>query len=527
MLLDHQQLLVSASAAVASAPTVVDACRAAVTTLSQPSVTAWPPHLPERVSVLLWAHDRLRTVAATGSWQTFATVPPGSGVTSRVWESGKPAVVPVVTEDPDYVPLRSDVRSEMCVPIRDPAGRRLGVLDLEWTEPVDLEPWCQAAWTVGELLGRRIAELGGPPAETCAEKLLRHVAAMTSATTEWELRIAAMTAARDISELRAAVLVLPGPDGTHPIPLSSSAAEPTAETATPPPTAEPSPAASAVPRPRMADSDGAGANPSGGDGADADLAERMVRALAAADPAAVDHLVERTHRFGAAYTLGEPDRPTTSDAEPLSTVGIGTLIAVPVGRPEIGGMLLVADERVARPDPSTVNLMELLAAQVWACLERLRGLARLRERASSDPLTGLRHHGPFGERMATATPGRTALLAIDVDGFKNVNDTYGHQAGDQVLIELARALEGALRQGDELYRIGGDEFVAVVEVGRPEEAVGIAERLAGAARQLRRTISVGVAVQRHRELPEHTMRRADTALYEVKRRGRDGVRLAP
>ncbi len=113
-----------------------------------------------------------------------------------------------------------------------------------------------------------------------------------------------------------------------------------------------------------------------------------------------------------------------------------------------------------------------------------------------------------------------------MDDFKSINDTYGHQVGDQVLVDLARALVGALRQGDELYRIGGDEFVAVLEVSRPEEALGIAERLAEAARRTGQTISVGVAVQSGGESAELTLRRADAALYHVKRSGRDGVRLA-
>ncbi|MFB9238555.1 diguanylate cyclase domain-containing protein [Plantactinospora siamensis] len=481
MLLDHTPPPADATSGVASAPTAVDACRAAVTALTDRTAPGCPPYPPDRVSVLLSVHDRLRTVASTGSWQTFATVPPGSGISGRVWSSGQPAVVPVVADDPDYVALRPDIRSEICVPVHEPGGRRIGVLDLEWTGPVELAPWRGAAERVAALLGGRIAELGGPPAESRSEKLLRHVAAMTTATNEFQLRTATLAAARDVSGLGAAVLLLPHPSGHRPV----------------------------------------------ADDAGGELAERILTILTAAGPDELDRLVERSHRFGAAYTLGEPDRPATADTEPLTGIGIGTLITVPVGQPEAGGVLLAADERVSRPDPTTVNLMELLAAQAWACLDRLRGLARLRERASSDPLTGLRHHGPFGERMAAATPGRTALLAIDVDGFKSVNDTYGHQAGDQLLIELARALEGALRQGDELYRIGGDEFVAVVEVARPEEAVGIGERLADAARRLDRTISVGVAVQRHREVPEHTMQRADAALYEVKRRGRDGVRLAP
>ena len=240
----------------------------------------------------------------------------------------------------------------------------------------------------------------------------------------------------------------------------------------------------------------------------------------------LSRVLQLAHRYGTFHTLGERRHPPAAGYDVLVAAGAGTLIAVPVGPPDAGGVLLVADEEVLRPDPTTVNLIELLAAQAWICLDRLRSLRKLHERASSDPLTGLRHHGPFGERVAAATPGRTALLAIDVDNFKTVNDTYGHQVGDQVLVDLARALQAALRHGDELFRVGGDEFIAVVEVTRPEEATGIAQRLATAARQTGRTISVGVALQCGGESAELTRRRADAALYQVKRGGRDGVRLA-
>jgi len=203
------------------------------------------------------------------------------------------------------------------------------------------------------------------------------------------------------------------------------------------------------------------------------------------------------------------------------------MIAVPAGPHDIGGVLLVVDEEAKLPDPATVNLLELLAAQGWMAVERLRTLRRLYERASSDPLTGLRHYGPFGERLAAAAPGRTALLAIDVDEFKAINDRYGHQAGDRALVDLARALEGALRESDDLYRIGGDEFVAVIEVRADPEAVTVAERLCAAARATGRTVSVGVAVQADGEAAELTLRRADAALYDAKRTGRDAVRVAP
>ncbi|MFC4019704.1 diguanylate cyclase [Micromonospora sp. GCM10011542] len=451
------------------ASTALEACQWTVTALAR--------YTPATISVLLQVHDRLRCVAATGAWQVFATVPPKTGIVGRVYASGVAAAVGDVTEDPDYLPVRPDVTAELCVPVLDPAGRPLGVLDLQWREPVDLGPWRETAQRLAARLGARIVALGGPPAESRSEKLLRHAAALSSAPTEWDLLTTAICAARDVSTLSAAVLLIAGRPG-------------------PPPQ---------VP---------------------GELEGRIRAELAEAGPAALGRMVDRAHRHGAGYTLGEAGHPPTEDYRPLTRAGVRTLVAVPVGPPDGGGVLLVADERLLRPDPTTVNLMELLAGQAWTSLDRLRTLARLREQASSDPLTGLGHTGPFGRRIAAATPGRTALLAIDVDGFKTVNDTYGHQAGDRVLVGLARALEGALRHGDELYRIGGDEFVAVIEVNRPEEAVRIAERLTEAARRTGRTISVGVALPRPGESPERTLRRADQALYAVKRHGRDGVRLS-
>ncbi|MEU3453118.1 sensor domain-containing diguanylate cyclase [Micromonospora sp. NPDC006766] len=489
--MEHERVIRDVTVRLPMASTVVEACEWAVDALAR--------YTPAAISILLRVHDRLRCVAATGAWQVFSTVPPQAGgdnsrsvrtprdglersIVGRVYASGEPAAVTNVTAAPDHLPVRPDVTAELCVPVLGPAGRPIGVLDLQWSGPVELARWRETAERLAHRLGARIAALGGPPAESRSEQLLRHAAAMTAATTEWDLLTAALSAARDGSALAAAVLLLAGP-----------------------------------PEPRLG-------VPTGTPG---ELESRIRAELAEAGSDALGRLIARAHRHGSAYTLGEAEHPPTEDHLPLVRAGARTLVVVPVGPPDVGGVLLVADERLLRPDPTTVNLLELLAGQAWACLERLRTLARLREEASSDPLTGLRHTGPFEQRIASATPGRTALLAIDVDGFKDVNDTYGHQAGDRLLVGLARALEGALRQGDELYRTGGDEFVAVIEVSRPEEAVRIAERLTEAARRTGRTISVGVALPHPGESPERTLHRADQALYTVKRQGRDAVHLSP
>ncbi|GAB3149548.1 hypothetical protein GCM10027290_35950 [Micromonospora sonneratiae] len=437
---------------------------------------------PARVSVLLPVHDRLRSVAATGAGQISSSVTPGVGTAGRVYASGKTETASPVPADGDHLPLPPGVTAQICSPIVDASGCPVGVLDLAWTDPVDLAQWRATVEQIAGRLGVRIGQLGGPALESRSERTLRHATALTSAVTERELSTAATEAARDITGFSAAILVLTRSRGLWvgpaTIPLSG-------------------------------------------------LEARIRAGLADGGQPALERLNGWAHRYGPAYSVTDPGAPPITDHEPLIAAGVGTLVSVPIGPADTGGVLLVAKEQRIAPDSSTVNLVELIATQTWTCLDRLGSLAKLHELASSDPLTGLRHHGPFGERIAAATPGRTALLAIDVDDFKIVNDTYGHQVGDQVLVDLARALEAALRQGDELYRIGGDEFVAVIEVARPEEAVGIAERLADAARRIDRTISVGVALRHDGEPPELTLRRADEALYGVKRDGRDGVRLAP
>jgi diguanylate cyclase (GGDEF)-like protein len=271
-----------------------------------------------------------------------------------------------------------------------------------------------------------------------------------------------------------------------------------------------------------------------GDGLDVHIDDANATALgeriAALDPEQLRRLIGRAERFGASYTFGDPDKLDASGWEMLTNLGVRTLISVPIGvkrgRDRIAGVLLSVDDTVGYPDAEIANLLSLLAAQAWGSLERLRTLSNLRDLATSDPLTGLRHQGPFGERLATSRPGHTAMLAIDIDGFKAINDTYGHQAGDAALVDLARALSGALRTGDELFRVGGDEFAVVVDVQRLEEAMGVAERLVAAARRVGQSISVGVALQETTETPGQTFRRADTALYDAKRGGRDGVRMA-
>ncbi len=438
-------------------------------------------HSDAMCAVLLPVHQHLRCVAATGAWHVYSSVAPGRGVAGRVYAKGETAVIPDPDHDVDYIPLSTNSAVEICVPIVDGDGQVIGAFNSEWKHEIDIDDATKSLEEVARLLGDRIGELGGPPPESRSERLLRYALGFASASSDDELLALSLDAARQVSGLATQVIVLVNGDGLD------------------------------------VHIDDANATP---------LGER----IASLDPEQLRRLISRAERFGASYTFGDPDKLDASGWEMLTNLGVRTLISIPVGvkhnRDRIAGVLLSVDDAVGCPDAEIANLLSLLAAQAWGSLERLRTLSNLRDLATSDPLTGLRHQGPFGERLATSRPGHTAMLAIDIDGFKAINDTYGHQAGDAALVDLARALSGALRTGDELFRVGGDEFAVVVDVQRLEEAMGVAERLVSAARRVGQSISVGVALQETTETPGQTFRRADTALYDAKRGGRDGVRMA-
>src|SRR4029077_20337552 len=126
-------------------------------------------------------------------------------------------------------------------------------------------------------------------------------------------------------------------------------------------------------------------------------------------------------------------------------------------------------------------------------------------RAEHDSLTGLRNHGSFqrelGEAVASDARGRPiSILMLDLDAFKAYNDACGHPAGDALLAALAKALAGATRDGDRLYRYGGDEFAAILPGADRQAAHEVAERIRHAVSELsaatggaRRTLRTGVA----------------------------------
>jgi diguanylate cyclase (GGDEF)-like protein len=176
----------------------------------------------------------------------------------------------------------------------------------------------------------------------------------------------------------------------------------------------------------------------------------------------------------------------------------------------------------------------------------LQMAARLRGLADSDPLTGLSNRRYFEQRAAqiiTAAQcdGRgIAVLMIDVDHFKRINDTYGHPVGDEVLKAVATRCQGAMREHDLLARFGGEEFVVLLATSDNDEVGLVAERVREAiARAPIHVVDVAIDVSvsiggatRHaaggddRHLLQTLVTRADSALYDAKRSGRNCVRIS-
>ncbi len=156
--------------------------------------------------------------------------------------------------------------------------------------------------------------------------------------------------------------------------------------------------------------------------------------------------------------------------------------------------------------------------------------ARIQRLAETDSLTGLPNRRAFEQALDSAIARRRAggftIALLDLDGFKQLNDTAGHEAGDDLLRDAAVAWQEVVRRGDLLARLGGDEFVVVLPGSSPARAHEVTRRLVEVTPP-GVTTSVGVAVWHPGESARDTVRRADQALYRAKRTHPGTVDIAP
>jgi diguanylate cyclase (GGDEF)-like protein len=190
-----------------------------------------------------------------------------------------------------------------------------------------------------------------------------------------------------------------------------------------------------------------------------------------------------------------------------------------------------------RPSPDHLELMQDSARLAGIAIERRLTMEKLIHDARHDSLTGLPNRRAIFEQLETALPrtssSPTAVMFVDLDGLKGINDSLGHDRADEMIREIARRLRAAIRSADFVGRFGGDEFVIIAaEIADRSEAAELAERVVAAvSRPLPgiafpvMTASVGVAVITDAcEAPE-AIRRADRAMYAAKRAGRDAFQF--
>lgn len=249
------------------------------------------------------------------------------------------------------------------------------------------------------------------------------------------------------------------------------------------------------------------------------------------DPEVVTEDAHRMSRFGRWYS-------TNRDDDIFSQPAFATLVSIHQGLYAHAATLAV---RGWKDDSVPTEEYDALLHKIESFNEQAGRMARAFRAALSDldPLTGTNTRMTMEkellrEQQRMRRSGRPCSIAIaDIDRFKSVNDTYGHQAGDRVLSRITRLIEDTLRPYDSIYRFGGEEFLICLPDSGPEDARRVLDRVRKLisetpialddAESLLVTVSFGVAQLVPRRSLKEITERADRALYEAKNNGRDQV----
>jgi diguanylate cyclase (GGDEF)-like protein len=205
------------------------------------------------------------------------------------------------------------------------------------------------------------------------------------------------------------------------------------------------------------------------------------------------------------------------------------------------GVLNLADKMDSdRFGSGDVALIELFSQLVGASIGNIKLFEKIQRQATTDGLTGLVNHKTFYEILekelwrSRRYGGRISLIMIDVDNLKNINDAFGHRAGDKAIREISRRIKECIRQIDTAARYGGDEFAVILLNTSLEDAVIVAQRMVDAVansqatwqkEQIPLSISVGLGQYDPETTPEDITSRSDQALYMAKQAGKNTVRV--
>jgi diguanylate cyclase (GGDEF)-like protein len=217
--------------------------------------------------------------------------------------------------------------------------------------------------------------------------------------------------------------------------------------------------------------------------------------------------------------------------------GLRSVMLAPLDREGRAGVLVVGnpERSVLRFDPALLESFAAFAAQAGVTLQKDRLQEQFRHLAFHDPLTDLANRALFADRTEQAllrsrrSAGSPAVLLLDLDDFKAVNDRLGHAAGDQLLVQVAERIHACVRPHDTAARLGGDEFAILLEAAQTAgEATGVAERLTAAMQrpfllegeELAVRFSIGIALAAAGSTSADLLRRADGAMYRAKRDGK-------
>ena len=438
------------------------------------------------VSLYLLRGEALHLQHQVGYHQVIKTVPLECGVIGHVARSGEPALLEDVRSDPRFLGAVGGIVSEICVPFFD-QGLVAGAINVETTHNVTL--------TGADL---RLMTALGSQISVAVEKARLH--ARTKADLKRAHALYRVSQAVATSNTVAALLERVARD-----------------------------VATAVDADRVA-------------AYALDVGRREVFAASVSASASTCPGAAPLEPLGFealwAGSLGQALRERRTVSGPG---GVDAALAVPLlfeDKP-LGGLTLCKHRGAPDFDSDDRQLLEAIANQVAVAVEQRHLLDRLEHQAYHDTLTGLPNRLLFEDRLAQAVArsGRSgqpfALLFVDLDEFKHVNDTFGHHVGDGLLRQVAARLGGCLRQGDTLARMGGDEFALVLTDLGSADGVRVAQRylelfkhpFCTEGHELFVTASIGACIYPKDGTDASVLlQHSDSAMYNAKTHGKNAVR---